>query len=150
MSDFLRKRETFNIWVVDRLRATDIDHQGHINNTIHAVLCSNGRFDFLRRNVLPHVKMEDMFALAKITIEYLGEMHYPGEVHVGTLVRKVGRSSVTLGQGLFNEGKCVAVAESVMVLLDPVTRRAKPWPSLAAQTLSKFTLAAGHVPVGEI
>ena len=150
MSDFLRKRETFNIWVVDRLRATDIDHQGHINNTIHAVLCSNGRFDFLRRNVLPHVKMGDMFALAKITIEYLGEMHYPGEVHVGTLVRKVGRSSVTLGQGLFNEGHCVAIAESVMVLLDPVTRRAKPWPATAAQAFARFTLPAGHVPAGEV
>ncbi len=29
------------------------------------------------------------------------EVHWPGEVHVGTRVKRIGRSSLTLEQGLF-------------------------------------------------
>ena len=73
------------------------------------------------------------------TIEYLREMHHPGEVECGTLVRRVGRSSITFGQALFNDGKCAAVAEAVMVLLDPKTRRPKPLPAAVVAQLRRFT-----------
>jgi acyl-CoA thioester hydrolase len=56
-------------------------------------------------------------------------MHYPGEVEVGTLVRRIGNSSVTYGQGIFYNGKCASVAESVMVMLDGKTRRPKTLPA---------------------
>jgi len=76
--------------------------------------------------------------MVKTTIEYLNEMHYPGEVEVGTLIRSVGRTSITFGQGMFNDGRCIAVSESVMVLLDAAARRAKPWPPEAATQLARF------------
>ena len=117
----------------------DIDHQGHVNNAVHPVLFTNGRYDFILRNLPDRVAAGDLFALVKITIEYLGEMHHPGEVEVGTLVRRVGRTSITFGQGMFNGGRCVAVSESVMVLLDAATRRAKPWPAEALAVLDRLT-----------
>jgi len=39
---------------------------------------------------------------------------------------------------MFKDGKCVSVAEAVMVLLDPVTRRAKPLPPEIATKLARF------------
>jgi len=41
-------------------------------------------------------------------------------------VLRIGRSSYTLGQGLFEDERCVATAEVVTVRLDPETGRAAP------------------------
>ncbi len=134
----LADRANFTVWNKDSLRLSDLDHQNHVNNAVHAVLFTNGRFNFIQRNLRPHVAGAAPLALVKITIEYLNEMHHPGEVECGTLIRRVGRSSVTFGQALFNEGRCAAVAEAVMVLLDPETRRAKPLPPEAVAQLELF------------
>ena len=138
----LADRSRFSVWNTDKLRLADVDHQGHVNNAVHAVLYTNGRYQFFRQHVRPHVAKTDPFAMVKMTIEYLSEMHYPGEVEIGTLIRRVGRSSITFGQGMFKDGRCVAVSESVMVLLDPVTRRAKPLPPEAVTQLERFVDAA--------
>ena len=123
---------------MDKLRLTDVDHQHHVNNAIFAVLYTSIRHNFLRAHVRPLVAPTDMFAMVKITIEYQAEMHYPGEVETGILIRRFGRTSITFGQAMFKDGKCASVAEAVMVLLDPVTRRAKALPSDAAEKLAQF------------
>ena len=134
----LSDRARFRSWNTDKLRLTDLDPQYHVNNAVFAVLYTSGRHDFIYTHVRPLVEKSDMFAMAKITIEYLAEMHYPGEVEVGTLIRRLGRTSITFGHGMFKDGKCVSVAEAVMVLLDPATRRAKPMPADAATKLARF------------
>ena len=141
MAGLLSERSKFTNWTLDRLRVTDIDFQGHVNNSVHPVLYTSSRHDFIHSHVRTRVAPTDMFALVKVTIEYLSEMRYLGEVEVGTLLMRLGRSSMTLGHGMFNENRCVSVAESVMVLLDPVTRRAKPWPAAAAEQLALLVAA---------
>ena len=96
----------------------------------------------MQRHLRPHVAPTDVFALVRTTIEYLSEMHYPGEVEVGTLIQRVGRTSITFGQGMFKDGICVSMSESVMVMLDTTTRRPKPLPAEAVAQLSAFTDAA--------
>jgi len=59
-------------------------------------------------------------------------------VEVGLVIRRLGGTSMTFAQGMFKDGKCVSVAEAVMVLLDPVTRRAKPLPADIATKLARF------------
>jgi len=122
----LADRANFAVWNTDTLRLSDLDYQGHVNNAVHAVLFTNGRYNFIQRHVRQQGAGGMPLALVRITIEYLREMHHPGEVECGTLIRRVGRSSVTFGQALFNDGRCAAVAEAVMVLLDAKTRRPKP------------------------
>jgi acyl-CoA thioester hydrolase len=131
------------MWNTDKLRLTDVDHQHHVNNAVFAVLYTSVRADFLYAHVRPLVAESDMFALVKITIEYLAEMHYPGEVEVGIAIRRLGRTSITFAQGMFKDGKCVSVADAIMVLLDPDTRRAKPLPHGAAAALARFIDAEG-------
>ena len=134
----LADRKRFKIWNTDKLRLTDVDHQHHVNNAIFAVLYTSVRADFLQAYMRPLVAKTDMFAMVKITIEYLAEMHYPGQVDVGILIKRLGRTSITFGQAMFKDGKCVSVAEAVMVLLDPATRRAKALPAGAAAELARF------------
>ncbi len=142
----LADRANFAVWNTDTLRLSDLDYQGHVNNAVHAVLFTNGRYHFIQRHVRPPGAGDMPLALVRITIEYLREMHHPGEVECGTLIRRVGRSSVTFGQALFNDGKCAAVAEAVMVLLDPGTRRPKPLSRKVATQLQSMVRAA--VPAG--
>ena len=137
----LADRAHFAVWNTDTLRLSDLDYQGHVNNAVHAVLFTNGRSHFIQSHVRPKGARDMPLALARITIEYLREMHHPGEVECGTLIRRVGRSSVTFGQALFNDGKCAAVAEAVMVLLDPGTRRPKPLSRKVATQLQSMVRA---------
>lgn len=134
----LADRARFVVFSRDILRLSDLDHQRHVNNAVHPGLFTNGRYALIYGRLRDIVEPTDAFALVKITIEYLNEMHYPGEVDVGTLVRRIGSSSVTYGQAIFNNGKCAAVAESVMVMLDGKTRRPKPLPAAAVAALEKL------------
>jgi acyl-CoA thioester hydrolase len=45
---------------------------------------------------------------------------------MGLGVSKFGRTSVTFDQVVFSEGKCVASAQSVSVLIDETTRKPTP------------------------
>jgi acyl-CoA thioester hydrolase len=137
----LADRKRFKVWNTDKLRLTDVDHQHHVNNAVFAVLYNSVRADFLHAHVRPLVAESDMFALVKITVEYLAEMHYPGEVEVGIAITHFGRTSITFAQGMFKDGKCTSVAEAIMVLLDPDTRRAKSLPPGAATALARFVAA---------
>ena len=131
----LTDRSGFTFWHEDVLRFGDLDRQNHINNVAFASFCEGGRVRFFDSIVRPLIGWDDLFALVKITIEYRHEMHFPGSVEVGTRLTRLGRSSVTFGQGLFNENRCVATAEAVVVLMDATTRKSKPFPESAAATL---------------
>ena len=134
----LAERSRYKVWNTDKLRLTDVDHQHHVNNAIFAVLYTSVRADFLQAHVRPLVEKSDMFAMVKITIEYLAEMHYPGQVEVGIVIKRLGSSSLTFAQGMYKDGRCVSVAEAVMVLLDPATRRAKALPAGLGAQLAAF------------
>lgn len=131
-------RSRYKFWNTDKLRLTDVDHQHHVNNAIFAVLYTSVRADFLAAYVRPLVAKTDMFAMVKITIEYLAEMHYPGQVEVGIVIKRLGSSSITFSQAMYKDGVCCSVAEAVMVLLDPLTRRSKALPADLPAQLKRF------------
>jgi acyl-CoA thioester hydrolase len=139
----LTDRAGFTFWHEDVLRFGDMDRQDHVNNIAFAIFCEGGRERFFETVVRPLIDPADLFVLVKITIEYRHEMRYPGTVEVGTRLARLGRSSVTFGQGLFNEGRCVATSEAVIVLLDAATRKPKPFPADAAETLRGLVV---HTP----
>jgi acyl-CoA thioester hydrolase len=134
----LSDRASFDFWHEDMLRFGDVDRQDHVNNVAFSSFCENGRVRFLEAVVRPLIGPGDIYALVRIALDFRREVHYPGTVETGTRVLRVGRSSVTLGQGLFNEGHCVVLAEAVVVLMDAVTRKSKPFPPEAAAALQRI------------
>jgi acyl-CoA thioester hydrolase len=135
----LTDRLGFTFWHEDVLRFADLDRQNHVNNVAFATFCEGGRVRFIDSIARPLLGPDDLFALVKITIDYRHEMHFPGTVEVGTRLTRLGRSSVTFGQGLFNDGRCVATAQAVVVLMDATTRKSKPFPEVVAIELRKLT-----------
>jgi acyl-CoA thioester hydrolase len=115
------------IWNEDVLRFSDTDMNGHVNNAAFAVFCESGRVNCLRGRLGPTREAGGYFVLAKVTIEFKAELHYPGRVRIATWIRSVGRTSVGFGQALFDEaGRLVATSEAVTVSMDGATRRPMP------------------------
>ena len=59
-------------------------------------------------------------------IHFRAELHWPGQIELGLGVAKFGRTSVTFDQAVFSEGRCIASAQAVTVLIDEVNRRPTP------------------------
>ena len=107
----------------DKLRYGDTDRQGHVNNAVFATLFETGRVGVFHEGESPLVTPGFSFVIARIAIDYRAELFWPGRVDIGTGVKKVGISSVTFLQALFQGEKLAAVAESVVVQVDAAARR---------------------------
>src|SRR5438874_1899835 len=73
--------------------------------------------------------------LARLDINFLKELHWPGTVEIGTATAEIGRSSYTFMQAIFHDGVCAATARATMVLIDMETRRSR---SLPAQMIERL------------
>jgi acyl-CoA thioester hydrolase len=52
-----------------------------------------------------------------MTVSFLAESHWPGQVELGTGVVRIGSSSITVGAAAFKDGVCIAAAEMTVVRL---------------------------------
>jgi acyl-CoA thioester hydrolase len=66
------------------------------------------------------------WVLVRLDIHFRAELRWPGTIELGLGVAKFGRTSVTFDQVVFSQGKCVASAQSVTVLIDESTRKPTP------------------------
>ena len=115
------------VWTDDILRFGDTDANGHINNAAFAVFCESGRVNLLHGVLGPAREPGQYFVVAKLTITFRAELHYPGRVRCGSWLRALGRSSLAFGQVLLDDqDRLAATAESVTVLMDAATRRSTP------------------------
>jgi acyl-CoA thioester hydrolase len=125
-------------WSEEKIRFQDIDRLDHVNNIAIATYVETGRIEFLDAVTPGTLRRSDapFWVIAQLDLRFRAQAHYPGRVRIGTSVLRVGNSSVTLGQGLFDaEGHCIASAESVVVLIDARTGRGVPLPPEARSAM---------------
>jgi acyl-CoA thioester hydrolase len=118
-------RYPFNVAIDTQF--ADMDVAAHLNNIaiaryyesarVHNLIALYGR-DYYRRNA------PFQMVLAQANIGYLAEGNFPEPVQVGCGIGRIGNSSFVMQQGLFQEGTCIGLCESVLVL----TRGGKPMP----------------------
>jgi len=128
----------------EKLRFADTDRNGHVSNAVFAICCQNARMELLHDKSRVPLPVDAQFVVARLTLEFLKEMHWPGMVEIGTRVGRIGTSSVTLIQSLFLDGSCAANASSTVVLIDRSTRRAIPLPHETANALRMLANSAQH------
>ena len=112
--------------VKDIIRFADLDAQGHVNNAVFATYFETGRVAMFRNPDLGIGIANATFVLVRQEIDFLRELHWPGEVDVGTALAEFGRSSFTVVQTIFNNGICAAAGRATLVMMDTTTRRARP------------------------
>jgi acyl-CoA thioester hydrolase len=110
----------------DKLRYADTDRQGHVNNAVFSTLLETGRTEFLLNPERPLNESGCGFVIARLEVDYWGEITWPGRVEIGTRIVSVGRSSMTLEQGIFQHARCVATAQTVIVQMNESTRKSHP------------------------
>ncbi|MBL8672513.1 MAG: acyl-CoA thioesterase [Alphaproteobacteria bacterium] len=120
----------------DKLRYADTDRQGHVNNALFATFFETGRVELLYDSAGPLHDVDGAFVIARLTIELAAEIRWPGSVDIGTRVATVGRSSIKLEQALFQDGRHVASAESVIVHVGSRDGRSRPLPPHARAALA--------------
>ena len=97
-------------------RFQDMDINGHLNNVAFAALFESGRV-LLNRQVSPlaeRVKGERTM-VAAVEINYLAEGNFPDPVQITTGIGRLGTSSWTIVQAMFQNGRCIATCDTVVV-----------------------------------
>jgi acyl-CoA thioester hydrolase len=110
----------------EKVRYSDTDRQGHVNNVVFSVFFEAGRVEILFCSGRKLNPAGTEFVLARANIDLLGQLRWPGEVVIGSRIERVGRSSINLRQAIFQEDRCAAVCDSVMVLTRARTGRSTP------------------------
>ena len=83
------------------------------------------------------------FVLVRIEIDYRRELHWPGNIEVGTGVAAFGRSSFKAAQAIFRDGQCAATGLATLVCIDQQSRKARALPDDAIARLSQWKYRGG-------
>ena len=135
--------ESFPFQTFDKLRYVDTDRQGHVNNAAFSTFLETGRVEFLYDTQHPLLAENSSFVIASLSLQFVSEVTWPGKVDIGTGVTKVGNSSIRLFQALFQNGRLVATAETVIVQMNEQTRKSHPLSDDTKAFLSQHKIEAG-------
>ncbi len=127
--------EDFPYRLSDNVRFADLDPNQHVNNAVYASYFETGRVTLMKSPQYGLTPEGLAWIMVRLDIHFRAELRWPGQIELGLGVVKLGRTSVTFEQVVFSEGKCVASAISVGVLLDEATRKPTP---LTAGIVEKF------------
>ncbi len=97
-------------------RFQDMDINGHLNNVAFAALFESGRV-LLNREVRPWYERPagERTMVAAVEINYLGEGNFPDPVRIATGIGRLGTSSWTIVQAMFQNGRAIATCDTVVV-----------------------------------
>jgi acyl-CoA thioesterase FadM len=99
-------------------RFADIDPQWHLNNVRIAEFYQEARISFnhaLSQEFDIEHDRDRRVLVAHQSIDYLGEVQWPGVLSVGIGVSHVGGSSFSFGLAMFQANRCVGISDVVLV-----------------------------------
>jgi acyl-CoA thioester hydrolase len=112
--------------LTDNVRFADLDPNHHVNNAVYATYFETGRVTLMKDRSYGLMPPGLAWIMVRLDIHFRAELRWPGTIEMGLGVSKFGRTSVTFDQVVFSEGKCVASAQSVSVLIDENNRKPTP------------------------
>lgn len=124
------------------LRYSDLDGHGHVNNAVFATFFEAARLPLLVGPNAPLQAPGLTYVLARIEIDFLGEIRWPGEVTTGIRVARIGNSSIVFDEALFVNELCVGRSLATVVLIDATTRHSRPLPPELAAKIKTTMLPA--------
>lgn len=125
----LTQRASFAFFEAEKIRFSDTDMIGHVNNVAYAALLESGRTAFSQNHLFAHIPEGLLIVMARVEIDYRRELHWPAVVDIGTRIVGVGGSSYVMGQGVFHGERCVASGRTTLVMIDRATRRSAKMPN---------------------
>ena len=120
------KLEDFPYRITDNVRFSDLDPNQHVNNAVYASYFETGRVTLVKDLKNGLIPKGLSWMMVRLDMHFRAELKWPSRIEMGLGLCKFGRTSVTFEQVVFCEGKCVASAKSVSVLIDEATRKPAP------------------------
>jgi acyl-CoA thioester hydrolase len=127
--------EDFPYRIKDNVRYADLDPNHHVNNAVYASYFETGRVTLMKDRSRGLMPPGMSWMMVRLDMHFRAQLHWPGTIEMGLGLVKFGRTSVTFDQVVFSEGKCVASAQSVSVLIDAETHKPK---QLTADIVAAF------------
>jgi acyl-CoA thioester hydrolase len=121
-------------WTTITIRYRDLDPLGHINNSVYSEWFEAARV-LLTRSFSAAGPDWLLTALARMTINFLAETTWPGEVEVGGRLLSIGNRSFRSAYGVFRDDRCLATADCVSVWFDSRARRSVEPPAEIRQAM---------------
>ena len=140
-----RSRDSYSIWTPVSIRFSDQDPLAHVNNVAITAFLESGRVGFFNQVLDNPQILARGLVLAKLTVDYLKEITYPGSVEVGGRLAFIGERSVSTHYAIFQNGRCCVVSESVNVFFDPATRRSTQPPAEVRTALDRLLERQGQL-----
>jgi acyl-CoA thioester hydrolase len=125
-TDTTPRLEDFPYRLSDNVRFADLDPNQHVNNAVYASYFETGRVTLMKDRSFGLMPEGLAWMLVRLDIHFRAELRWPGTIELGLGVAKFGRTSVTFDQVVFSQGKCVASAQSVNVLIGEGSRKPTP------------------------
>jgi acyl-CoA thioester hydrolase len=130
----------FKIQSYDKIRYSDLDRQGHVNNRIFSTFLETGRVELFYVILDHYFDVNESHVIAKLDIHYKKEIKWPGRVEIGTAIDEIKNSSMVILQVIYQENEVVAVAKSVIVNVCDLTKKSKLLSDKQKKMLLPFVL----------
>jgi acyl-CoA thioester hydrolase len=118
--------EDFPYRLTDNVRFADLDPNQHVNNAVYATYFETGRVTLMKDRSFGLMPAGLAWIMVRLDIHFRAELRWPGTVELGLGVARLGRTSATFDQVVFSQGRCVASAEAVTVLIGESSRKPTP------------------------
>jgi len=125
----------------DKVRYGDTDRQGHVNNAVFATFFETGRVEMLYQPSHEFLSKDCSFVVAKSTLDLLAEIHWPGQVDIGTGIVRIGNSSLVIAANLYQHGQLVATSETIVVQVSNITKTSTPISEEVKQKLKSLQIS---------
>ncbi|AXT85456.1 4-hydroxybenzoyl-CoA thioesterase [Aeromicrobium sp. A1-2] len=125
------RRSEFDVLRTITTRWEDEDVYGHINNVVYYSFFDTAVNGFLIEATGSDIRRLDAVGLvAETQCEFLRELGFPGDVHAGLAITRIGTSSIVYRIGLFqgDSDEPAAIGRFVHVYVDATTRAVTPIP----------------------
>jgi acyl-CoA thioester hydrolase len=133
--------DAFPLRSADKLRYGDTDRQGHVNLATFVSLLETGRIEILYDPKKSTADSGCTLVIARLVVEIRREIRWPGVVSIGTRAASIGHSSFNIEQALFQDNRCMASAETVIVHVNESTQQPQPLP---AWTIARISALVGQ------
>ncbi len=125
----------FTTHIIPRFAETDA--LGHINNTVVPVWFEQARAPVFRL-FTPDLDFKKWkLIVAKIEVEYKGELIYGHEVELRTYLTRIGNASLVITQEAHQQGKLCAKGHATLVHFDYQHKKSSPIPDNIRELLQE-------------
>jgi acyl-CoA thioester hydrolase len=131
-----RARASYRTFSRLEIRFGDQDALGHVNNTVIASYLEHARCQLLMPLLVTPEMPELNIVLARIVIDYVRELRFPGTVDIGVRIARTGGKSFVIAGAVFLGEACCAVSEATIVFFDMMTRRSAEPPASVRAALA--------------